>query len=260
MVRVAAEKKHKGYADVVAELERRIDSGALGVGALLPSEPDLVTEFGVARNTVRRALEQLRQRGRIHTVKGRGTVVRPPSPVRLISNQRYRDDLETAASSTYPPVPLGNDPALEPHRPVVDLTEVPAGPELAALFGVPEGTMLSRRHIVHRVGGHPIQIVTSYYLLDMVAGTWVVTPESEPSPGGTIGHLWSVDARVAEVRDEIEARLPTTDEARTLRINATDSVVATTQQMLTADGRVVAVAREIVAPSNGYRMEYVTKL
>lgn len=260
MVRVPTEKKNKGYADVVAEIERRIDTGALGVGALLPGEVALVEEFGVARNTIRRALDELRLRGRIHTVKGRGTVVRPPVAIRLVSNQRYRDDLATAAATTYPPQPLGDDPALEPHRPVVAFSEVPAGPELAGLFRVPEGTMLSRRHIVHRVDGHPIQIVTSYYLLDMVKGTWVVGPESEPSPGGAIGHLWSLGARVADVVDHIEHRHPTADEARTLRINATDSVVATTQQMLTADGQVVAVAREIVAPSNGHRMEYVTKL
>ena len=39
----------------------------------LPSEAELATQYGVARVSVRRAIEQLRQRGKVITFQGRGT-------------------------------------------------------------------------------------------------------------------------------------------------------------------------------------------
>lgn len=45
----------------------------------IPSELQLVQEFGVARGTVRRAIAVLRERGLVFTVPQRGTYVSPPS-------------------------------------------------------------------------------------------------------------------------------------------------------------------------------------
>ncbi|MDQ2874249.1 MAG: GntR family transcriptional regulator [Actinomycetota bacterium] len=42
----------------------------------VPSETSLVQEFGVARGTVRRAIEVLRDEGLVLTVQGRGTFVK----------------------------------------------------------------------------------------------------------------------------------------------------------------------------------------
>lgn len=44
----------------------------------LPSEADLAVEYGVAKMTIRRALEVLRERGIIRTLHGRGSVVVGP--------------------------------------------------------------------------------------------------------------------------------------------------------------------------------------
>ena len=44
------------YAQVIAELQRRIESGEYPPGSLLPSEHQLSAEFGTARPTVVRAL------------------------------------------------------------------------------------------------------------------------------------------------------------------------------------------------------------
>src|SRR5690606_9667577 len=64
------------YAQLIAELERRIDSGEYPPGSMLPSEHQLMAEFGMARPTVVKALGVLRDQGWIVTHQGKGRFVR----------------------------------------------------------------------------------------------------------------------------------------------------------------------------------------
>ncbi|MFD1831055.1 GntR family transcriptional regulator [Streptomyces desertarenae] len=48
------------------------------VGEVLPNERELAARFGVARATLRQALEQLELEGRLHRRRGVGTTVAPP--------------------------------------------------------------------------------------------------------------------------------------------------------------------------------------
>jgi len=67
--------------DIARNLKRRIDAGEWGDGSPIPAERDLATEFGVARNTMRRAMNMLREDGAISRHVGRGTFVNvPPNP------------------------------------------------------------------------------------------------------------------------------------------------------------------------------------
>ena len=70
--------KQATYLRLADELRSRIDSGALAPGAKAPSEAELAAEFGVARGTVRQALESLEASGLLETVPGRGRYVRSP--------------------------------------------------------------------------------------------------------------------------------------------------------------------------------------
>src|SRR5579862_3169120 len=64
------------YAQVVAEIKRRIESGEYAPGSLLPSEHQLVDLFDVSRPTIVKSLSVLRQDGWIDTQQGRGSFVR----------------------------------------------------------------------------------------------------------------------------------------------------------------------------------------
>lgn len=66
---------YMGIADVLAE---RIEDGTYPAEGRLPAEVDLVAEFGSSRESVRRAVQELRERGLIETVKGKGSYVVPP--------------------------------------------------------------------------------------------------------------------------------------------------------------------------------------
>lgn len=60
---------------IASELERDILSGVLGFGERLQSENELVQRFSVSRNTVRKGLEELSNRGLITTKVGIGSFV-----------------------------------------------------------------------------------------------------------------------------------------------------------------------------------------
>jgi GntR family transcriptional repressor for pyruvate dehydrogenase complex len=61
---------------VANRIRHQILSGAWANGRLLPSERDMAAQFGVARNTLRRIIQQLEAEGLIESHPGRGSVVR----------------------------------------------------------------------------------------------------------------------------------------------------------------------------------------
>jgi len=63
------------YQQVAEHLAARIEAGELAPGSKLPPERDLAEQYGVAYNTMRSAMEILRDRGLVVTMHGRGTYV-----------------------------------------------------------------------------------------------------------------------------------------------------------------------------------------
>jgi DNA-binding transcriptional regulator YhcF (GntR family)/anti-sigma regulatory factor (Ser/Thr protein kinase) len=66
------------YKTIEDALRRRIAGGEFPAGSVLPSEAVLTAEYGVARNTLRRALSGLKEDGLLTTVPGRGWIVSTP--------------------------------------------------------------------------------------------------------------------------------------------------------------------------------------
>lgn len=67
----------RGSADELAdELRRRMEAGEWSAGKRFPAERDFATQYSVARNTVRRAFDQLESDGLLIRHVGRGTYVR----------------------------------------------------------------------------------------------------------------------------------------------------------------------------------------
>jgi DNA-binding FadR family transcriptional regulator len=62
--------------DIAISLSARIKSGEWSAANMLPNERTLAGHYGVARNTVRRAMDVIEQEGLISREVGRGTMIR----------------------------------------------------------------------------------------------------------------------------------------------------------------------------------------
>src|ERR1700674_1253515 len=113
------------YHRVFTALRGRIARGQYSVGSQLPTESAFITEFGVGRQTVRAALQQLEQEGLIERFAGRGTFVAAQSAAR---NRWMLDSIEDLIDSSF-----------APKYAIVGASFVSARsePRLQALFAVP---------------------------------------------------------------------------------------------------------------------------
>jgi len=73
------------YHDLAALLRGRIRSGDLEPGSPVPSEGQLIRQYAVGRELVRRAFRMLRQEGLIEPVVGAAMRVKPTIPVEVIT-------------------------------------------------------------------------------------------------------------------------------------------------------------------------------
>ncbi|MFI2433642.1 FadR/GntR family transcriptional regulator [Streptomyces sp. NPDC018693] len=76
---------------VVAELRKQITSGEWPVGSRIPTEPELVEQLGVARNTVREAVRAPTHNGLLDIRQGSGTFVVATSELTGVMHRRFAD-------------------------------------------------------------------------------------------------------------------------------------------------------------------------
>lgn len=122
----ARETAWGAYRDIASAIRARIAAGEFPPGTPLPSESVWCAEYGVARNTLRRALARLAEDGLITTRPGMGRVVTSEARSEK-TTPRYRQiaaELRTLIASGE--IPSGG--------------AVPSESELARRFGVARGT------------------------------------------------------------------------------------------------------------------------
>ena len=74
---------------VIARLRQQITSGTWPVGSRIPTEPELVAQLGVARNTVREAVRALAHNGLLDIRQGSGTYVVATSELAGVMHRRF---------------------------------------------------------------------------------------------------------------------------------------------------------------------------
>ena len=85
----------KKYERIVSWVQEEIANGSLHRGDKLPSENDLMERFGVSRQTVRRAMEELASSGVAEGRRGSGTYV-------TVNTRRYAGkEIRIAVMLTY---------------------------------------------------------------------------------------------------------------------------------------------------------------
>lgn len=154
----ARELKHV----VVREHVRSLVQGA-APGTPAPSERELVSQFGVARMTVRQALDALVVEGLLERMPGRGTfVARPRSQQRQVASftEAVQRRGQVAESTT-----------------VLARVEQ-AGPGVARALEIEAGTSVVHWKRVRRAGGETICVQDTYLTPETVPGLLEALPES----------------------------------------------------------------------------------
>ncbi|WP_431898917.1 GntR family transcriptional regulator [Nonomuraea sp. bgisy101] len=225
------------YAQVMAAIQERIDRGEYAAGDMLPSESQLVREFGVGRTTVVRALQTLAMQGWIGREHGRGSFVkgRPDAPAdRVRPGLASTEDAEEADS-------------------VLGVDRVPAPRHIARLLGVEERTPVIARQRVTRQGDLVTAVETFWFPLEIALGTDLGNPQ--PLRRGIRHHLQAVKhVRFDHVTERVTARVPTKEEARVL--GSTDPVLGVLATVHDPAGAVLLVAG-IALPGTVHELEDV---
>src|SRR5580693_5514996 len=198
------------YAQVVAEIRRRIDRGTYPPGSLLPSEHQLVTEFGVSRPTIVKSLAALRQDGWIDTQQGRGSFVRGRPA--LAGAERTRP-----AQS-----------ALELPETSLSGELVQAGIKLAPgyvtrLLGLEPGAKAFLRQRLLGDDDGPVELASVWLPIELASGTSLASPDLLDE---SIRHHLQTRKKIRfdHAVERISARQPTGEEAGLLQV-APDSPV-----------------------------------
>ncbi|MFW6063185.1 MAG: GntR family transcriptional regulator [Chloroflexota bacterium] len=136
------------YLQLYQLLRRRIRSGVLKPGDMLPSEMSLMERYDVSRATVRQALKELVSDGLIVRERGRGTFVAPPSVeqnlVRIVS---FTEDM--------------NQRGLTPGTRLVSARLMPATEYMAEKLGIAPGEKLARIERLRLADGEPLSVEVS---------------------------------------------------------------------------------------------------
>ena len=227
------------YAQVAAEIKSRIERGQYPPGSLLPSEHQLVTDFGVSRPTIVKALSALRQDGWIDTQQGKGSFVRGRPALAGAERTRPAENL------------------LE--LPEADLSGelVQAGVKLApayvtTLLGLEPGAKAFLRQRLLGDDGTPAELASVWLPMELASGTSLASPELLAE---SIRHHLQARKKIRfdHAVERISARQPTGEEAALLRVAADSPVLNVIVTVYDATARPLQVVH-IVLPGDRHEI------
>lgn len=257
-----------GYRAIAAELRTRIGNGQYEPGSRLPAEDALTGEFDVSRQTVNKALLQLRAEGLVRVERGVGTIVRelPVLTSRRIGRQQVaRREAEAARGAFQAELAeLGYETRSE-----VQVSRERAPGRVMQIFGlddVPEGRSrksdVRRRDIGHMAvirtrrmfaGDIPVQLATGYYPADIADGTPI--EEQDTGPGGTYSRLAELGHAPAMFSERVALRMADETEASFLRLDTEQRVYEVERTARDDRGRAIEV-NVIVMPAHQWELVY----
>lgn len=137
------------YQQVKDFVARKIQDGTWKAGDRLPSESELVAQFGLSRMTVNRALRELAEQGRIKRIGGVGSFVADDKPqANLLQIARLPDDIRRR----------GHDYQCR----VVTVERISASLDIASALGLHTGESVFHSVCVHLEDGVPMQLEDRY--------------------------------------------------------------------------------------------------
>jgi len=202
------------FRQIADQLRAAIERKQYEEGTKLPSEAQLMEHYGVARMTVRNALQLLQAEGLAVAEHGKGVYVRRRPPVRRLASDRFARRHRKAGKAAFlaETEEAGGRPTVDS----IKIYEAVPPPEIAAKLQLGEGeptVVRSRRYLID---GHPVETAVSYIPVDIARGTAIQEPN--PGPGGIYARIEEQGHALARFTEEVSARMPMPEEARALQL------------------------------------------
>ncbi|MFF3622762.1 GntR family transcriptional regulator [Streptomyces sp. NPDC002467] len=205
---------------IADDLRNQISVGRLKAGDRLPSETQLASHYRVSTPTLRNALALLQGEGLVEKIHGSGNFVRHPLRRTTYVGGGY--------TSSAPPL------VEEDLHTTVHASNLRAHGHLTALLNVsPRSPLMEFRCLSHQ-GKTPHSLARIYVPRDLA-------PADLPE-GLLVARLPDLRPPLALVQETVSARLPTPDEATTLRISSALAILCITRVATDTTGRVVEAA------------------
>jgi GntR family transcriptional regulator, histidine utilization repressor len=222
------------YSRVKQHLKAGLAAGRWPPGALMPSEADLVAQFGVSRMTVNRALRELQGEGLVQRTQGVGTFA---APLHKVSSTLTITDLHDEIESR------GHR-----HEPRVHVQRTERAPAaLAAQLGLDPGDTVFHTLIVHFENGVALQCEDRY-----------VNPAAAPGyldndfTRTTATHVLFDSTALWRAQYSIEAARATPQEAQLLGVAEDTACLILVRRTFTRE-RPITIAR-LVHPGQRYAL------
>lgn len=222
------------YQQVKDFIARKIQEGVWRAGDRLPSENDLVTQFGVSRMTVNRALRELVEQGRIVRVAGVGSFVaedKPQSTLLQIAN------LATEIRQR------GHDYRCD----VLSVERISANLEVAAALDLRTGESVFHSLCIHRENGLPVQLEDRHVNPSQVP-QFTQQDFSQQQPSEYLVRNVPFD----QIEHVVDAVLPTPEQAALLEMNVGEPCLLLTRRTWSR-GVPITVVR-CLHPASRYRL------
>lgn len=208
------------YFQVASRLEEAIRSGAMPPGARLENEIALGERLGLSRPTIRRAIQDLVDKGLLVRRRGIGTQVVHGPVTRKVELTSLYDDLAQGSQA--------------PATTLLERTDLPASDVVAEALGTAPGTPVVHIRRVRFAEDVPMAILENFLPPEFMA----ITDEDLRTHGlYQLLRGRGVTMRVAKQR--IGARAATDDEASLLEIEDGDPVLTMSRTAYDASGRAV---------------------
>ncbi|MBW0272208.1 GntR family transcriptional regulator [Nocardia sp. MH4] len=198
----------------------------LDEGDPVPSERDLATRFGVARETVRQALRELLVEGRIRR-RGRGTVVSRPKLTQPLSLRSYTEGA----------ISLGRTPG----RILVTWEDVAADAETAVDLELEPGTHVMHLERVLLADGERIGLESTYLPLHRFGG---LRGSYDPTTS-LYAAIRATGVELAGARERIETVLAAPREAGLLECTTALPMLLLHRRSVDADGAPIERVRSL---------------
>lgn len=239
------------YQQIASIIREQILNDTLQAGEKLPSEAKLIEHFGVARMTVRQALQELRGEGLTVAEHGRGVFVRPMPPVRRLASDRFARRYREQGKAAF--LAEADSAGYQPTVDRIEVSHGPVPPGAAQRLGVEEGDTVVIRSRRYLANGRPVETAVSYIPAAFAAGTKIEQPDT--GPGGLYARLEEGGHVLSHFTEEVGARMPLANERGDLEIGPGIPVMSVLRTAYDGGGVAVEVCDTVkVAPA--YILQY----